>query len=308
MKRRRPILSCWEKDTWGYQGQNVTSVFDLKNLPEMKIPAILLEILETTFSGGPMIVRLGNASGDSALRSRTTSPNGVINAQASRIYDDMERLILASFVASRSLFTDATMFGRTTSDGYRNLFTASNGRPATGAGLFVVSSPNIQTFSLTGIVTLAVILLALLLADLVVWALVRFHTRPVPDEEAAAKDKWTRYHVLAATQLFRCVYEMISDAPVATTPPPKKPAAADPAADAAAAAQEKQTGAVTISSVNTQEPASDPGSTPPPPPIPPNRTPTPPPNSTAPPNSTLPPNSTAPPNSTPPPNPTPPPN
>jgi hypothetical protein len=240
MKRRRPVLSCWEKDTWGYQGQNVTSVFELKKLPNMKIPAILLEILETTFSSGPMIVRLGNASGDSALRSRTTSPNGVINAQASRFYDDMERLILASFVATRSIFTDATMFGRTGSDGgYRNVFTAENGQPAPGAGEFVVSSPNIQTFSLTGIVTLAAILLALLLADSVVWALVSFHNHPVTDEEDAEKDRWTRFHVLAAAQIFRCLYEEIADAPAAkTTPKERADAAAAKAAEVAEAAAE----------------------------------------------------------------------
>lgn len=57
----------------------------------IKIPLVLLEVLQTTFGGGPMIVRLGNASGDSALRSRTTSPNGVINAQASSMYEPDRR-------------------------------------------------------------------------------------------------------------------------------------------------------------------------------------------------------------------------
>jgi hypothetical protein len=275
MKRRRPILSCWEKDTWGYEGQNVTSVFKLKGLPNMKIPAILLEVLETTFGSGPMIVRLGNASGDSALRSRTTSPNGVINAQASRIYDDMERLILASFVASRGIFTDATMFGRTTSDGYRNLFTADNGQPATGAGLFVVSSPNIQTFSLTGIVTLAVILLALLLADTVVWALVHVHTPTLASDEAAAKDRWTRYHVLAAAQLFRCLYEKIEDAPVATpTPTSTSVDAEKPAVKSGSTPSAVATPTQTPTSVDAEKPAPKSGSTPSPAPRNPTPTPT----------------------------------
>ncbi|KAH8745275.1 hypothetical protein F5883DRAFT_634108 [Diaporthe sp. PMI_573] len=202
MKSQRPILSCWEQDKWSYGTQSVSSVFELKNIPGMKIPKVLLEVLETTFGGGPMIVRLGNASGDSALRSRTTSPNGVIDAQASSIHDDMERLILGSFVASRNLFSDATMFGQ--SERYGNVFTGPNGQPADGAGNFVVSSPDIQTFSLTGIVTLAAILAALILANCVLWLLVHGNS-------SSAQNKWTRFHVLTAVQLFRCVYESDAD-------------------------------------------------------------------------------------------------
>ncbi|KAG7290339.1 hypothetical protein NEMBOFW57_000339 [Staphylotrichum longicolle] len=244
MKRRRPVLSCREKNSWTYAGQAVSSVLDLKSIAGIKIPQVLLEILETTLGGGPMVVRLGNASGDSALRSRTTSPNGVIDAGASSMFADMERLILASYAATRNIFTDAVMFGQP--GGYENLVKGPDGQPREGAGKFVVSSPDIQTFSLTGIVTLAVILLVLILLNCLTWLLVHFNHQhgqhPVAAADAAAEPaetaetaetaktaettktaetdvpqvttddsnsqhKWTRFHVLDAVQLFRCVYE-----------------------------------------------------------------------------------------------------
>ncbi|RYP20858.1 hypothetical protein DL765_002592 [Monosporascus sp. GIB2] len=211
MKRQRPVLSCWQQDKWRYGTQNVDSVFDLMDIPGIQIPTVLLEVLETAFGTSPMIVRLGNASGDSALRSRTTSPNGVIDAGASSIYDDMERLILASFVASRNVFSDATMFSE--QENYPNVFRSSTAEPKDGAGNFVVSSPDIQTFSLTGIVTVTVIFVALILANSVVWLLVRFHHGRQGSEQASlvTNDIWTRFHVLTAVQLFRCMYEPGAD-------------------------------------------------------------------------------------------------
>ncbi|KLU85791.1 hypothetical protein MAPG_04811, partial [Magnaporthiopsis poae ATCC 64411] len=65
IKRRRPVLSCWQKDTWTYGDQTVNSVFDLKRLPGIQIEQILLKVLEAALSV-PLIVKLGNASGDSA--------------------------------------------------------------------------------------------------------------------------------------------------------------------------------------------------------------------------------------------------
>lgn len=74
----------------------------------MSIPVSLLEVLENTLAL-PKLVELGNASGDSALQSRAASPNGVIDASASRIKSDLERLLVVSYVASQSLFADTTM-------------------------------------------------------------------------------------------------------------------------------------------------------------------------------------------------------
>ncbi|GAB1316989.1 hypothetical protein MFIFM68171_07199 [Madurella fahalii] len=175
MKRARPVLSCWEKNTWSWAGQAVSDVTQLRNVAGIKVAQSLLSMLEAAFTV-PTIVRIGNASGDSALRSRTTSPNGVIDASASSIHDDLERLLVASFVASRNVFVDAIMFEQ---DGtYPNLVEDSTGQPAAGAGDFVISSPDIQTFSLGGIIAILVILILLLLTESAISCIIRLHHQP----------------------------------------------------------------------------------------------------------------------------------
>ncbi|RYP53284.1 hypothetical protein DL769_010547 [Monosporascus sp. CRB-8-3] len=199
IRRHRPVLSCWEKSTWSYGGRTVDTVWDLKHMPDIKIPQVLLMILETTFGGGPMVFRIGNTAGDSALKSRITSPNGVIDAGRSSVVDDMQRLIIASFLATRNVFVDATLFG--VPDRYGNMITGPDGRPREGAGDFVLSSSDIQTFSMTGIVTLMAVFGALVLVNLVISILV-FVKR-----HGGGSGRWTRFQVSGARQLFRPVYE-----------------------------------------------------------------------------------------------------
>ncbi|RSL62671.1 hypothetical protein CEP54_005626 [Fusarium duplospermum] len=214
MMRYRPFLSCWQQDKWRYASHSVKSVNGLKDVPGIKIKPVLLEILEAAFGGSPMIVTLGNASGVSALRSQTTSPNGVIDADQCTMYKDMVRLILASFVASRSIFTDAIMFG-ITDDTYPSVVKDGNGNPKSGTGDFVVASPEIQTFSLNGIIALLVLLGVLLAVNALASYLLRFFHRnqgdTPPEGEAVSNeveiDRWTRFRVLGAVHLFRCLYE-----------------------------------------------------------------------------------------------------
>ncbi|KAJ4322232.1 hypothetical protein N0V84_004946 [Fusarium piperis] len=211
MKRHRPFLSCWQQDKWRYGSHSVKSVDELKKIPGIKIKEVLLEILEAAFGNSPMIVTLGNASGVSALRSQTTSPNGVIDAQNCWMVDDMERLILASFVASRSIFTDATMFPETR---YPNLVTGGDKKPRSGAGDFVVSSPEIQTFSLNGITALLVLLVFLVLANAATsWLLSFFYRNQNASEvgNLVDVDRWTRFRVFSAVHLFRCLFEGSED-------------------------------------------------------------------------------------------------
>ncbi|KAJ8131585.1 hypothetical protein O1611_g2041 [Lasiodiplodia mahajangana] len=203
VKRGRPALSCWQHDQWTYKRQAVKTVIDLKDLPGMKIPQVLLNVLVRVLAT-PMLVTLGNASGDTALRSRTTSPNGVIDASASSIKSDLERLLVASFVATRNIFVDATMFA--SSDKLGNIFQGANGQPEDGAGDFVVTSPSIQTFSLVGIIVLFVVLVALLLIGSIISFVIHLN-HPQKSGQNAKDNPWIRYKVLSATQLFRCIYE-----------------------------------------------------------------------------------------------------
>ncbi|KAI1114874.1 hypothetical protein F5Y14DRAFT_147660 [Nemania sp. NC0429] len=202
VKRSRPALSCWQHDKWTYGAQTVKSVYDLDKLPGIRIQKVLLKALETALSI-PVLVTLGNASGDSALRSRTTSPNGVIDASASTVKADLERLLVASFVATRNVFVDATMFKWGDNAG-PDVFTSANGQPAPGAGDFVVTSPDIQTFSLAGIIVLLVVLAVLLLIDSGINLLIHMHRN---SGKEGSDNTWVRSRVLLTAQLFRRLYE-----------------------------------------------------------------------------------------------------
>ncbi|KAI5919542.1 hypothetical protein F4810DRAFT_714331 [Camillea tinctor] len=202
MQRARPVLSCWQKDTWSYGSHTVNDVNNLGSIPGIKVPSVLLDVLGTALTV-PMLTRLGNASGDSALRSRTTSPNGVIDARESSAERDITRLLVASFVATRNVFIDATMFPSGSS--YDNLFTDADGQPKNGAGNFVVGSPDIQTFSMAGLIVLFVVLVVLLLMSSAIKVIIRRHQQPQGDSEQ--NNKLIRFKVLTATQLFRRIYE-----------------------------------------------------------------------------------------------------
>ncbi|EJT69956.1 hypothetical protein GGTG_12133 [Gaeumannomyces tritici R3-111a-1] len=208
MKPGRPVLSCWQQDSWTHGGQTVYNPGQLNKLPGLNVPTSLLSVLKSAFNV-PMLVTLGTASGDSALRSRTTSPNGVIDAKVSSIEGDMRRLIIGSFVASQSVLTDATMYG--TGQTYRNALRGPNGQPADGAGDFVISDPGIQTFHLGGMIALVVLLaFLLLLSSIMVGArhvLGPNYNNQSGEEHLQESSVWDRLRVLSAAQLFRCVYE-----------------------------------------------------------------------------------------------------
>jgi hypothetical protein len=119
------------------------------------------------------------------------------------MFGDMERLIVASFVATRNVFIDSTMFAR---DGrWRNIFEDESGQPALGAGDFVVSSPAIQTFSMVGILVLFLLLAALLAVEITIGSVLGHYEAK---SNANPNDaRLLRHKVLTAVQLFRRIYE-----------------------------------------------------------------------------------------------------
>ncbi|KAL7945340.1 hypothetical protein V8C42DRAFT_322847 [Trichoderma barbatum] len=197
--RARPVLSCWQKDSWRYGSKSVTNIAELKHLPGIKIKPVLLNVLQSALSY-PVLMSLGTASGDSALKSRSTSLNGVINAEVSNIVDDLERLILASFAFTRNVFLDTTMHQE--SGGLSNLMLDGSRQPADGAGDFAVSSPNFQTFSMVGLIIVFVVLVALWATRFILHTILFLHTA-----EETKRSKLMLFRALPAVQLFRRIYE-----------------------------------------------------------------------------------------------------
>ncbi|GAB1311839.1 hypothetical protein MFIFM68171_02049 [Madurella fahalii] len=220
VKRGRPALSCWQQDKWSYGAQTVPSVYGLRNQPGMRVPEVLLRVLESAFAV-PRILIVGRAAGASALDSVVSSSDsirGLIDASVASIHRDMERLVVASFVNSQNVFVDCTLFEPT---GHQrrssNIFVGSDGLPREGADQFVVSTPDVQTFSLTGLITIAVILVALLLVKILLRLKLHLHHDAHSDALAEGPepqhgvqwndDRWTRFKALSAVHLLRNVYE-----------------------------------------------------------------------------------------------------
>lgn len=158
----RPVLSCWEQALWSHKERKIGAVENLRIAEDIGLPEVLREVLYDRFRE-PVVAILANAAGESALRSRTTSPNGVIDASVSSVYSDMERLLLASYAASRNTFLDTIFFE--SSETIKNLFTSGTREPKVGAGDIVVSSLDIQTFSVLGMAVIISVLAFLVIID-----------------------------------------------------------------------------------------------------------------------------------------------
>lgn len=130
-----------------------------------------------------MILVIGPIAGQSALVSTVTSPGGansygLIDASAASVRRDMERLIVAGFVYSQNVFLDSVSsrpLGSQASLG--NIFTGSDGQPREGAGKFVVATPDVQTFNLTGLIILAAVVTALILLKTLPICKIILHTK-----------------------------------------------------------------------------------------------------------------------------------
>ncbi|GAB1319856.1 hypothetical protein MFIFM68171_10066 [Madurella fahalii] len=222
VKRGRPALSCWQHDRWSYGDQEFKNVVELANAPNdtVPVPSVLLKVIASA-SVMPLIISVANIVGPSALESAVISPNGfnndgLIDAGAASIQQDMERLIVASFINTRNILVDCAM-SEVTGNGRRlaNVFTGTDGRPQDGAGQFVVSTPNVRTFSLNGLIGLAVTLVGLLFLKIALFVKLLTHADAHTDgapgsstEDVAPNcDRWARFKALSAGSLLRMVYE-----------------------------------------------------------------------------------------------------
>ncbi|RYP32763.1 hypothetical protein DL768_011127 [Monosporascus sp. mg162] len=216
IRRHRPALSCWQLDNWNYRGQTVYSASDLANIPDIKIPVVLLNVLESAL-GVSKFAQLCDMLGDSILSSQSASENGVIDANRSSLESSMTLLALASYIASRNILVETTQFGYF--QGWPNLLRGLDGSPVDGADGFVISRPDVQTFSMVGIIVLTALVAASLLLRFVVYPLVTYLFQRADSNNTDGRqrtgwhtqgddgDIWTRFNVLSTEQLLRCVYE-----------------------------------------------------------------------------------------------------
>jgi hypothetical protein len=167
VRERRPVLSCWQNDVWSYKGHNGT-IIDLNSgaLPGLNLPGGLQAILGNSL-GGPRIVTLATQLGPQALASTATSLGQFFDAGESRFYSDIQRLVIASYVATANTLTESTLFPEDRLN-ISNYIVGGDGQVLPGTANFVIWSSQVGTLSVRTLIIIPVIALALFLIVLYV--------------------------------------------------------------------------------------------------------------------------------------------
>lgn len=227
VKSGRPALSCWHQDTWSCcGGESLIGVFQFQNKTRLGIPTVVKDVMTSALVFPPM-QRIGENSGMSALTSLISSlmaKDGIINADSANIYQDMKRLIIASYITTLNTLAYSTRFKPSNEEMTKsNQFYDNDKGNALkpGADDFVVTTPNVQTFSLSGLITAASIAVFLLVLKLILTIKLWSHGNPyagLPDSEEmdphqmmtaspVNTDRWARYKAFSAVNLLRNIYE-----------------------------------------------------------------------------------------------------
>ncbi|MCJ1402846.1 hypothetical protein MMC11_006067 [Xylographa trunciseda] len=187
----RPPLSCWETNTWFYRGASA-NVNNLTSIPNLVLPGILQQTLASSL-GVPMIFNVAIRLGRSALASSATGlPNGGFDAGRSSVYQDMQHLVQTSYMATKNLLAETTMYQDIDLYNLRNIVANPDGSIIDGAGDFVVSSPDLMTFSVRTLIVIPVVLVGLLILNIIVGLV------PTP---------WRMTHALHASVLYSHLHE-----------------------------------------------------------------------------------------------------
>ncbi|KAF2003867.1 hypothetical protein P154DRAFT_552325 [Amniculicola lignicola CBS 123094] len=196
IKSGRPALSCWETTEICVQGH----CYDT-NLATSPLPDGLKYIFKTRFRH-PMAIHIAIEAGVMTFKSYVGSSSGaVLDAHAASLYSDMERLILAGYLASREVFHEVTSPPK--APGVRNALEDESGKLMAGADGYVVGSPEVYALRYD-LVILAPVL------TLVLWVLVTALEayRHGSDNQGTFKK---RAVALRATHLFRMLDEKSTD-------------------------------------------------------------------------------------------------
>ncbi|PMD59789.1 uncharacterized protein K444DRAFT_722448 [Hyaloscypha bicolor E] len=153
----RPVLNCWENDIWSYQG-NSSSTADLEYLGALPLS---LATLFQRFLSAPRIINLGQALGTTALKSATGTQGYYFDAQSSSLHNDLERLVLGAYQATKNTLQELTQFSTQYSD-IGNIMLNNDSMLLPGADLFVIYTPDAAALSLAMVIAVPIIAALLL--------------------------------------------------------------------------------------------------------------------------------------------------
>ena len=210
---KRPVLSCWEDRKWSLNGKEVQAL-QLNTLPGLKLHKLWAGNVFPLEFALPRVVSLGKAAGTSALRSSSyaVAPNYVLDAGASTILDDLERLVLGSWVSSRNVLTDTTTYNR---GNIPNVLEGGKGSVEDSVAQFVLQSGDVITLSVRILISIPSVLLFLYIVQKILFCVLRrshLGQKPIFEEEKRGPRKKKNVSneeknaiALMATQLFRAL-------------------------------------------------------------------------------------------------------
>jgi hypothetical protein len=158
----RPALFCWQQDTWSYKGKTRSSIA-LDELGALSLG--LLNITRTFLNGPPKIVSLATGLGVSALKTTTAGDLGYhFDASTSNVKTDLQRLVYASYIATKNTFGETTVSNHAQYPTIRNgLVYETNNSLIEGTGDFVVFGAGFSALSLSFLVSVPIILVMVFL-------------------------------------------------------------------------------------------------------------------------------------------------
>jgi hypothetical protein len=142
--------------------------------PSLALPQGLQNIF-IRYLGEPMIRQVGARLASSALLSATTSTGQIFDAASSSMYNDLKRLVLASFIATTNILTDSTLYPDGAERQVPNAALDDSGQLFDGLADFVVWTPDVSALSLTVVIAIpsALVGVWLLAILLLYWTPVR---------------------------------------------------------------------------------------------------------------------------------------
>jgi len=201
----RPALSCWEAKTWHLNGKSVDGI-KLNTLPGLKLHKLWVDSVFPAEFGVPRMVSVGWVAGSAALKSAsyTQGPSFTLHAGSSSIFQDLERLVLASWVSSKNVLRDTTTYDRGKLMG---VMEGSQGSVEAGVAQFFLQSGDIDTLSVRILIAIPAILVFLFIVKIALAYVLRnseFEQDPIIPGE-----KENRVALLA-TQLYRGLDQRIN--------------------------------------------------------------------------------------------------
>ncbi|TWU78497.1 hypothetical protein ED733_008974 [Metarhizium rileyi] len=163
----RPVLSCWQDNVWSYKGRSSSiQKLDSEALPGLELSEAMQWALRR-YLDAPMIYHVGSRLGASALKSATVAFGSFFDAGASSFQKDLERLVMASYIATTNVLTDSTLHPAEKPTSLPNVIRAENNHIMDGVADFVVWSQDVSALSIVVVAALPILLLAVWLLSIV---------------------------------------------------------------------------------------------------------------------------------------------